>query len=165
MCFHQVEVYLMSKSSIYTFLCGCIILIISSNVIAHGNKHSPVGHAAKSDYATQKIKVITRDTMRFEFSKPLNIKKGDIVSFIVTNQGRVNHEFSIGDKKEQIAHQAMMRKMPNMVHNDDNTVTVKPGETKTLTWQFEGEPDVLIACNIPGHYEAGMYKHLKVKTV
>ena len=44
-----------------------------------------------------------------------------------------------------------------MVHHDGNTVTVKPGETKELTWKFKGNSDVVFACNIPGHFEAGMF--------
>ena len=50
----------------------------------------------------------------------------------------------------------MMRQMPRMVHEDPNTLTVEPGDTKVLTWRFEGDDPVVFACNIPGHSEAGM---------
>lgn len=50
----------------------------------------------------------------------------------------------------------MMRKMPSMVHDDPNAVTVEPGQTRELTWRFVGNQPVLFACNIPGHAEAGM---------
>ena len=76
--------------------------------------------------------------------------------FPVTNRGQVRHEFSIGSADEQDAHRVMMRKMPNMVHNDPNTVTVDPGQTRELTWRFGGDQPVVLACNIPGHAEAGM---------
>lgn len=56
-----------------------------------------------------------------------------------------------------------MRQMPDMVHQDGNTVTVKPGETKVLTWEFNGEIDVIFACNVPGHFEAGMFKAVDIK--
>jgi uncharacterized cupredoxin-like copper-binding protein len=49
-----------------------------------------------------------------------------------------------------------MRKMPNMAHDDPNTVTVDPGQTRALTWRFDGDQPVVFACNIPGHAEAGM---------
>jgi uncharacterized cupredoxin-like copper-binding protein len=43
-----------------------------------------------------------------------------------------------------------------MTHEGPNTVLVAPGEKAELTWRF-GEPDELeFACNLPGHYEAGM---------
>ena len=49
-----------------------------------------------------------------------------------------------------------MRKMPSMVHDDPNAVTVEPGQTRELTWRFVGNQPVLFACNIPGYAEAGM---------
>lgn len=55
--------------------------------------------------------------------------------------------------------------MPNMIHEDDNTITIKPGETKRLTWKFKASSkynEVVFSCNIPGHFEAGMYKKVKV---
>ncbi|WP_238586002.1 hypothetical protein [Legionella nautarum] len=87
------------------------------------------------------------------FRKKLKLHDGEIITFEITNAGTVNHEFSIGHEQEQKAHQDMMRAMPNMVHEDGNTITLKPGETKTLTWKFK---------STPGHYEAGMYQKAKV---
>jgi uncharacterized cupredoxin-like copper-binding protein len=51
----------------------------------------------------------------------------------VTNVGRITHEFSISDRASQRAHALMMKKMPNMKHEDDPaTVTVEPGQIKTV---------------------------------
>lgn len=124
----------------------------------HDEEGSPVGAPALAAQATKTIYVTTMDTMRYKFSPLPDIKVGDIVKFIITNQGKIPHEFSIGDENEQRAHQKMMRDMPSMVHEDGNTVTVQPGETKELTWKFRGNGEVVFACNIPGHYEAGMFK-------
>jgi len=123
---------------------------------SHGLEAGGVGMPANAEDATRTILVTTKDTMRYEFSDQLNFSNGEIVTFVITNKGQLNHEFSIGDKKEQQAHLEMMRKMPNMVHEDGNTITVKPGETKKLTWKFTGNPEIVFACNIPGHFEAGM---------
>ena len=128
----------------------------------HDSEGSPVGAPANSSEATRTIKVTTKDTMRYEFANDLNLKAGEVVKFIVTNEGKIPHEFSVGDATEQKAHEAMMAKMPNMTHEDGNTVTVKPGQTKELTWKFTGGADVLFACNIPGHFPAGMFKKAKV---
>ena len=126
----------------------------------HDSEGSPVGEPGLADQATKIIQVITLDTMRYEFSPQPDIKAGDAVKFIVTNQGKIPHEFSIGDENEQKSHAKMMREMPSMVHEDGNTVTVQPGETKELTWKFKGNNEVVFACNIPGHFEAGMFKKL-----
>jgi len=131
---------------------------------SHDKTVSAVGKPADPARATRVIKVTTKDTMRYEFSDELNIQAGEIVKFVVTNVGNMAHEFSVGDADEQKAHQAMMAKMPSMVHEDGNTVTVKPGETKELTWKFTGNSDVVFACNIPGHFEAGMFKKTTVES-
>ena len=66
------------------------------------------------------------------------------MKFVITNEGKISHEFSIGDENEQKAHREMMRTMPSMVHEDGNTVTIKPGEIKELTWKFKGDSDVFL---------------------
>ena len=44
-----------------------------------------------------------------------------------------------------------------MMHQDANARLLAPGETAELIWTFSGEQDALvIACNVPGHREAGM---------
>ena len=122
-----------------------------------GHMQSTVGAPAKPEQATRIVNVEMLDTMRFKFSEEVKIKDGDIVKFVVTNTGRLPHEFSIGNQQEQDVHRQMMRNMPNMHHEDGNAVSLKPGETKVLTWHFKGNDDVVFACNIPGHYEAGMH--------
>lgn len=102
------------------------------------------------------------DSMEYVFEDLLEIRQGEVVRFVVTNEGELLHEFSIGNAEEQKRHAAMMRKMPDMVHQDGNTLSLKPGETGELLWRFQGDPAVVFACNVPGHYEAGMYKSVSV---
>ena len=128
----------------------------SSDHHAAAGHASTVGKAMMPDAAGRIIRVDLLDTMRFAFDAPLDLKRGEVVRFIVTNRGQIRHEFSIGSADEQDAHRAMMRNMPNMVHEDPNTVTVDPGQTRELTWRFDGDQPVVFACNIPGHAEAGM---------
>ena len=134
---------------------------------SHGHAASAVGMPAKPGQAMKTINVELLDTMRFKFSGEVNIKDGDIVKFVVTNTGRLPHEFSIGNQQEQDAHREMMRNMPAMHHQDGNAVSLEPGETGELTWRFKGNEEVVFACNIPGHYEAGMQHRsaLKQKTI
>ena len=129
----------------------------------HGPEGSGVGQPADESAATQTIAVTTLDSMRYTFSPQPDLISGDIVKFVITNEGKIPHEFSIGDEKEQQAHREMMRKMPNMVHQDGSTVSVRPGETKVLTWKFKKGSEVMFACNVPGHFEAGMFQVMKIK--
>ncbi|AOO66596.1 cupredoxin domain-containing protein [Sulfurospirillum halorespirans] len=124
---------------------------------------STVGKLSDVSHANKTIKVDLLDSMRFEFHNTMDIKEGDIVRFVVTNKGEIDHEFSIGSEKEQKAHLEMMKQMPNMVHSDGSTITVKPNETKELTWKFTKRDTVMFACNIPEHFEAGMHYKVVIK--
>jgi uncharacterized cupredoxin-like copper-binding protein len=127
----------------------------------HGNKKGPVGSPAQPTFAKKSIQVSLTDTMRINFKEDLKtIQSGTVIQFIVTNDGKIPHEFSIGNQLEQKEHAEMMRTMPGMVHSDGNTITVEPGKTRALTWHFDGDDLVVFACNIPGHYEAGMFKNV-----
>lgn len=122
----------------------------------HENSKFAVGEPAKS-MPDRVIEVAMHDTMHFQFNPGLeSLRDGEVVKFVVTNEGVILHEFSIGNLVEQKKHAAMMGKMTNMKHKDPNAVFVKPGETTTLTWRFKGNDTVVFACNIPGHFEAGM---------
>ncbi len=49
-----------------------------------------------------------------------------------------------------------------MKHDDPNSVLVEPGKTAELTWTFNKATNLEFACNIPGHYQAGMVGKLTV---
>ncbi|MNP67044.1 Copper binding protein, plastocyanin/azurin family [compost metagenome] len=49
-----------------------------------------------------------------------------------------------------------------MKHDDPNSVLVEPGKTAELTWTFSEATRLEFACNIPGHYQAGMVGKLTV---
>lgn len=126
------------------------------NMQHHGKMASAVGMPAPVEQATQTINVSLTDDMRMHFSPALNIKQGEIVRFVVSNNGQMPHEFSVGSIDEQDKHRAMMRSMPNMEHSDGTTITLQAGETAELGWHFMGQNFVELSCNIPGHAEAGM---------
>lgn len=150
------------------------ILLLTSGLLTnafasgtHGagddNEGSAVGQPASASQSNKIIHVTADDNMRYQFSPKLVLTDGDTVKFIITNKGKIAHEFSIGDAKEQKEHQAMMRKMPNMTHQDGNTVMLKAGETKEITWKFKAGSEVIFACNVPGHFEAGMFAKANIK--
>ena len=128
----------------------------------HSNGHgdhessSDVGTAGDVHKVNKAITVKLLDSMKLDFDYLSGVNHGDTVQFKVTNVGKIRHEFSIGSEEEQKKHRTMMRQMPNMVHEDDNSVTVEPGETKSIVWHFNGDENIVFACNIPGHTEAGM---------
>lgn len=146
------------------------LVFTSSSLLAtgsHDHSHAggkgmfAVGQPVEGEQPDRVFQVSMRDTMRFVFNPEFDmLREGEVIRFEVRNDGQIRHEFSIGNVEEQKQHAEMMRKMPNMKHEDPNTLSLQPGESGTITWRFEGGDTVVFACNIPGHYEAGMSHEL-----
>ena len=62
----------------------------------------------------------------------------------------------LGTEKELKEHYEVMKKNPEMEHADENMVTVQPGKSGEIIWQFTKAGKVNFACLQPGHYDAGM---------
>jgi uncharacterized cupredoxin-like copper-binding protein len=43
-----------------------------------------------------------------------------------------------------------------MEHNDPNSVLLEPGKSAEVIWRFAKAGELEFACNVPGHYDAGM---------
>jgi uncharacterized cupredoxin-like copper-binding protein len=149
---------------------GTIVLALFSSTLmasgTHSNSHEVSSHGVGvpgKGAPDRSVSVSMQDTMKFAFSPELGeLKNGETIEFKVRNDGQIQHEFSIGNAEEQVKHASMMQKMPNMKHNDPNTVSLAPGESAKLSWKFMGKDTVVFACNIPGHFEAGMHHNMAI---
>ena len=101
------------------------------------------------------VNVDMSDAMRFSPAS-FTVKQNETIRFVVKNAGKVKHEFVLGTEKELKEHYELMKKNPEMEHADPNMVTVAPGETGEVIWQFTKAGKVNVGCLQPGHYEAGM---------
>jgi uncharacterized cupredoxin-like copper-binding protein len=118
------------------------------------------GEPAQPAQATRVVKIEATDEMRFN-PDAIIVRSGEIVRFDVTNTGKIRHEFVLGDEKEQREReeimQAMKMKPGEAMPDEDNTISIAPGETKFITWRFPTKSGkVLYACHERGHYAAGM---------
>lgn len=120
-----------------------------------GGHESMAGKPGDSKNVSRTIEVVMDDNMRFTPSK-IEVKSGETVRFFVKNAGKVPHEMVIGSMTELKEHAEMMRKMPEMKHDDPNSISLKPGQRGGLVWQFDKAGTVDFACLLPGHMEAGM---------
>lgn len=50
----------------------------------------------------------------------------------------------------------MARMASGMADDKPNSISLKPGETKELTWRFGDGGAIEYACQELGHYQAGM---------
>ncbi|HEX7962402.1 MAG TPA: cupredoxin family protein, partial [Terriglobales bacterium] len=113
------------------------------------------GRAGKSSEAKRTVVVEMTDLYRFKPSA-LKVKKGETVRLVFRNTGVQVHEWVIGTPKEIAEHAEMMRRFPNMEHDEVSNVHVPPGQERELVWQFNRSGTFEFACLLPGHHEAGM---------
>ena len=165
-------------------LAGCL-LALSFDALADTAHTFAFGQPAAADKATRTVEVVLQD---ISFSpKALDVKAGETVRFVLVNKGQLLHEFNLGDAAMHAEHQKEMLKMQasgmliatgmgkmdhsamghgdmaGMRHDDPNSVLVEPGKTAELTWTFTKATGLEFACNIPGHYQAGMVGTLTVE--
>jgi uncharacterized cupredoxin-like copper-binding protein len=153
----------------------CSLAACAGPALAHGDKHGkpatlktmkaeqkPFGIAGDRKKVSRTIEIDMTDEMRF-FPAALNVKVGEIVRFKLTNRGNTMHEMVIGTLPDLQEHAALMKKFPDMEHDEPYMAHVKPGTTEEIVWQFNRRGEFSYACLIAGHFEAGMLGKAVVK--
>jgi uncharacterized cupredoxin-like copper-binding protein len=85
----------------------------------------------------------------------IDIKQGEVVSFVLTNHGQVAHDAHIGTEAEQQTIEQAMRAMKDGSHEGhEGGVLVAPGETGSLRRTFAEPGRFEIGCHQVGHYPA-----------
>ncbi|SQF97848.1 copper-binding protein, plastocyanin/azurin family [Paucimonas lemoignei] len=156
------------------------LLAASQPLLADPAASFSFGHAAPATQASRTVELALGD-MYFE-PKSVQVKAGETVRFVLINKGQLLHEFNLGDAAMHARHQQEMLNMQQsgmltptgmqhhkmghgegqMKHDDPNSVLVEPGKTAELTWTFAKATDLEFACNLPGHYQAGMAGKLTI---
>jgi uncharacterized cupredoxin-like copper-binding protein len=136
-----------------------------------------IGEKGKEKEVDRIIEVKMYDNF-YEPNK-FKIKKNETIKFIVYNYGELVHEFNIGTKEMHLKHQPEMMKMAeneillvdkidrkkmkklskedhSMKHSHANSVLLEPNKSAVIIWKFNTTANLEAACNVPGHYEAGM---------
>ena len=126
----------------------------------HGSA-STIGQPGKAERVNRTVTITMLDSMRYKPAQ-VTVKKGETIRFIVRNAGKMKHELVLGTEKELQEHYEVMKKHPEMEHEDDNMVTVPPGETGEIIWHFTRAGTIGFACLLPGHYDAGMKGTVRV---
>ena len=162
-----------------------LVATLSTSWVHAAGKHSG-GHAGEPGKASDVSRTIAV-TMLDNYYEPENfsIKAGETVRFIIKNKGAMVHEFNIGTAEMHLKHQKEMMMMVEhgvsevdrinkeamkkdmgmghgpMTHDDPNSVLLEPGKQGEIIWKFKDKVALEIACNVPGHYEAGMVSKVK----
>ena len=114
------------------------------------------------------VRVVMNDHFRYRPSA-IMVRAGRRVTFAVTNAGKLPHEFILGDRATQLAHERQMQEAAptagghthvhshtHAAHATSGALAVPPGETRRLTWTFHDPGVVLYGCHVLGHWAAGM---------
>jgi uncharacterized cupredoxin-like copper-binding protein len=128
---------------------------------AHMHAETPWGKPGDPKSATLTVKVSMTDNMHFSAGN-ITVNQGEIVKFVVKNDGKLMHEMVIGTMHELKAHHELMKKHPGMEHDEPYMAHVSPGKTGEVVWQFTEAGEFFYACLIPGHMEAGMINKINV---
>ena len=128
---------------------------MASGTHAGGHDDSAIGKPGVASRVSRTITMDMTDAMRFSVPN-VKVKRGETIRFVVRNSGKVKHEMVLGTEKELKEHYEVMKKFPEMEHNEPNTVNVAPGMTGEVIWHFTQAGTVHFACLHPGHYDAGM---------
>ena len=154
-----------------------VLSILLSPSISFASSMKMIGEKGDINDVTKVITVKMFDN--YYDPNQITVKKGETVKFIVKNMGELVHELNIATKEMHIQHQPEMAKMVEheilladridknkmkkiakmnhaMAHKHANSVLLEPNDTGEIVWKFSTSAKLEIACNVPGHYEAGM---------
>ena len=101
------------------------------------------------------VTVDMSDAMRFSPAE-VRVKQGETIRFVARNGGKVMHEMVLGNLAELKAHGELMKKFPNMEHDEPYMAHVPPGKAQEIVWTFTKAGEFHFGCLLPGHLEAGM---------
>ena len=161
-----------------------IFTLLLLNSLAYADKNMKIGSKGNVADVTRVIKVVMYDNY-YEPSS-FQIKEGETIKFEVENAGMLVHEFNIANKMMHMKHQPEMIKMAengillafsidkkkmkkmakmdkSMGHSHSNSVLLEPKQKGDIIWKFDNAVNIEVACNVPGHYQAGMIAKVNIK--
>lgn len=97
------------------------------------------------------VALLADDTLRF-FPNVVQVVEGETITFQITTMGVAIHEFMLGPVADAFAD----------VEGTAEVDEIGPGQTKSLTFTFDGPGPYAFACHEPGHFEAGMVGYIVV---
>ena len=122
------------------------------------------GIAGNPKKAARTVRIVMSDTMRFTPDR-IKVRQGETVRFIVANKGNMLHEMVIGTEDELEEHAELMKKFPDMEHDEPYMAHVASGKSQQLVWTFNRPGEFAFACLMPGHFEAGMTGKITVSKI
>ena len=134
-----------------------------------GAGHSHAGFSAgepgnpKKPFRVVEVRMHEDDGKMGYTPENLTIKRGEQIKFVISNGGELKHEFILASEKDNLKHAELMKKYPEMEHDDPNAKSLEPKAKSEILWRFSKRGTFEYSCLIPGHREAGMTGKVTVK--
>lgn len=170
----------------FSFAASVIAASAGAFADAGHGRGSAIGEPGVKSKVSRTVVIKIQDN--FYEPETVEVKKGETIRFVLKNSGELLHEFNIGTASMHDNHQKEMAKMaehgmltatsvnhkmmnmdhskmgmPSMKHDDPNAVLLEPGKSGELIWKFTNNAKLEFACNLPGHYEAGMVGYINFR--
>jgi len=152
-------------------------LLIAANIVAANaglivfsraheeHSHYSAGEPGDPKQPARTIRVVMREAGRKMMFEParVEVRKGEQIKFVLENDGIYDHEFILATPAENRKHAEVMKKNPDMEHDDPNGKRLASYTDGELLWRFSKAGTFQFACLIPGHLQAGMKGVVVVK--
>jgi uncharacterized cupredoxin-like copper-binding protein len=153
----------MPKSADGIWLGAMMITVCWITALAahEGHGHYSAGEPGDPNKPARVITVLMNE-MDYTPSK-IEVKRGEQIRFAIRNVGTESHEFMLATTAENLKHAEVMKKDPDMQHDDPNGVTLAPKKTAEILWKFSKAGTFEYSCLIPKRRESGMIGTISVK--
>jgi uncharacterized cupredoxin-like copper-binding protein len=131
----------------------------------HDHAHFSAGQPGDPKKKARTVHVRMREAGKQMIFTParIEVRKGEQIRFVLENDGIYDHEFVLATRAENRKHAELMKKHPDMEHDDPNARRLSPYLNGEILWRFTKAGEFEFACLIPGHLEAGMVGKIIVK--
>jgi uncharacterized cupredoxin-like copper-binding protein len=132
---------------------------------AHDARHFSAGEPGDPRKPARTIEVVMKEKYGAMEYVPnhIEVKRNEQIRFVLKNSDAQTHEFLLASTADNLKHAVLMKKYPDMEHDDPNGKTLAPKASAEILWRFTRRGTFEFACLIPGHREAGMIGKVTVK--
>lgn len=159
----------MRKSRLLSAAATTALILVPALAYPHGNEahrqrvsirpilaeEHPFGRQGDPAKVSRTVTVDMSDAMRFSPSE-IRVRQGETIRFVVRNRGNAMHEMVIGTLLDLKAHGEVMKKYPNMEHDEPYMAHVTPDGSEEIVWTFTKAGEFHYGCLVPGHFDSGM---------
>ena len=141
------------------------LITLTGASLAHEGEHFSAGEPGDASKPARIVPITMQEgdgKMMFMPNK-IEVKKDEQIKFVIRNSGALDHEFVLASTADNLKHAELMKKYPDMEHDDPNAKRVAPGKVDNIVWKFTKAGTFEFSCLIPGHRESGMLGTVIVK--